>query len=168
MMKINENQRNVIAKRSIFPSSLFHLEAVIILLGIVLIAVDLSLMFFVYKEFRITTVITSSSFLFIILFCAFQLLSYLRSNKAGEEAIVVTKDEFYLYLPKEKEIIIKKEDMIQIETTRNIFSFFIKNKNTGSLKITYKEEKKEKKVTLPYIDQYLETKEKLQKAINAK
>ncbi len=167
-MKVNENQRNVIARRSIFPSSLFRLEAVIILLGFILIATDLSLMFFVYKEFKVTTIITSSIFLLIILFCTFQLLSYLLSNKAGEEAIIAIKDEFYLYLPKEKEIVIKKEDMIQIETSRNIFSIFIKNKKTGSLKITYKEETKTKKVTIPYIDQYIEAKEKIQKIIHTK
>lgn len=167
-MKINENKRNVIAKRSIFPSSLFHLEAVIILLGFVLIAVDLSLMFFVYKEFKVSTIITSSIFLLIILFCAFQLLSYLLSNKAGEEAIILAEDEFDFYLAREKEIILKKEDILQVETTRNVFSFFIKNKNTGSLRITYKEKGKTKKITIPYIDQYIETKEKIQKTLNAK
>ncbi len=167
-MKINENKRNVIARRSIFPSSLFHLEAVIILLGFVLIAVDLSLMFFVYKEFKVSTIITSSIFLLIILFCAFQLLSYLFSNKAGEEAIIALENEFDLYLAREKEIILRKEDILQVETTRNIFSFFIKNKNTGSLRITYREEKKTKKITIPYIDQYVETKEKIQKILNTK
>lgn len=167
-MKINENQRNVIARRSIFPSSLFHLEAVIILLGFVLIAVDLSLMFFVYKEFKVSTIITSSIFLLIILFCAFQLLSYLLSNKAGEEAIILAEDEFDFYLAREKEIILKKEDILQVETTRNVFSFFIKNKNTGSLRITYKEKGKTKKITIPYIDQYIETKEKIQKTLNVK
>ncbi len=167
-MKINENKRNVIARRSIFPSSLFHLEAVIILLGFVLIAVDLSLMFFVYKEFKVSTIITSSIFLLIILFCASQLLSYLFSNKAGEEAIIALENEFDLYLAREKEIILRKEDILQVETTRNIFSFFIKNKNTGSLRITYREEKKTKKITIPYIDQYVETKEKMQKILNTR
>ncbi len=167
-MKVNENQRSVIARRSIFPSSLFRLEAVIILLGFILIAIDLSLMFFVYKEFKVSTIITSSIFLLIILFCTFQLLSYLHSNNAGEKAILVSEDEFYLYLPKEKEIVIKKEDMIQIETSRNIFSFFIKNKKTGSLRITYKEKTKTKKITIPYIDQCVEAKEKIQKRIHTK
>ncbi len=167
-MKINENKRNVIARRSLFPSSLFHLETVIILLGFVLIVVDLSLMFFVYKEFKVSTIITSSIFLLIILFCASQLLSYLLSNKAGEEAIIALENEFDLYLAREKEIILRKEDILQVETTRNVFSFFIKNKNTGSLRITYREEGKTKKITIPYIDQYVETKEKIQKILNTK
>ena len=47
-------------------------------------------------------------------------------------------------------------------------AFFIKNKKTGSLRITYKEKTKTKKITIPYIDQCVEAKEKIQKRIHTK